>query len=73
MHNPIGVGHSGHLAGEIVPAGVQGGRLFALLGPGTRGTLGVAAVGFELFLRNHIQCDSTCSIGRLKSVLGRVG
>jgi hypothetical protein len=32
-----------------VPAGVQCGDFFAFSGPGTRGKLGVAAIGCELF------------------------
>ncbi len=54
MHEAVRVGHGGYLAGEIVAAGVQSGRFFAFPGPGTRGTLRVAAVGFELFFGDHL-------------------
>ena len=59
VHDAIGVGHGGYLAGEIMAAGVQSGRFFAFLRPGTRGTQGVAAVGFELFFGDHVVRIST--------------
>ena len=52
MHDPIGVGHGGHLAGEMVPARVQGGDLFAFCGSGTGGTTGVPAIGCEFFRKS---------------------
>jgi hypothetical protein len=67
VHDPIGLGHGGHLAGQVVTAGVQGRDFFALFRFGAAGTLRVPAVCFELFLRNHLFCRLTNSMGARKS------
>jgi hypothetical protein len=65
MHDPIGVGHGGHLASEIVAAGVQGGDLFAYFCFWAGGTLRVSA-----FRRLALNCFSEIIFSLLLSTSG---
>ena len=53
VHDAIGLGHGGYLAGQTMTPGVQGGYLFAFVRFGAGGTLRVSAVCFELLLGDH--------------------